>query len=132
MNCLLDTHVFLWAIFSPKKISKKAINILLDLEQTKYVSIVTFWEISLKYQLKKLDLTGIYPDKLPSISKDTGFEILELDANTASSFYKLPKLKGKDPFDRMLAWQAVCKDLLLLTKDADFTGYKNQGLKTIW
>lgn len=131
MNYLVDTHVFLWVIFSPKKISKTAKNILLDPQFTKYVSAITFWEISLKYQLEKIVLTGIYPDELPKIAKDTGFEILHLDADTASSFYKLPKL-SKDPFDRMLAWQAIRNSCTLLTQDSDFAAYKDYGLKTGW
>ncbi len=132
MNYLVDTHVFLWVVFSPKNISKKARSILLNQEMVKYISVITFWEISLKYQLGKIDLKGVYPDKLPSIAKDTGFEFLNLEFETASSFYKLPKLKGKDPFDRMLAWQTICKDFCLLTKDSDFTIYKENGLKVVW
>ena len=93
------------------------------------VSAVTFWEISLKYQLGKLDLTGILPDALPAIAKKTGFEILQLDADTASAFYKLPKLKDKDPFDRMLTWQSIREDCHLLTEDDDFAKYQDYGLK---
>lgn len=132
MNYLVDTHIFLWVTISPKKISKKIKSVLLDPEAAKYVSSVTFWETSLKYQLGKIGLTGILPDKLPAIAKDSGFEILDLDADTASSFHKLPKIKNKDPFDRMLAWQAISKDYYLLTQDRDFTEYKNHGLKIIW
>lgn len=132
MNCLIDTHIFLWVTISPKKISKKIKDLLLDPEATKHVSTITFWEISLKYSLGKIDLTNVYPDQLPAIAKDTGFEIIDLDADTASSFYKLPKLKNKDPFDRMLAWQAIAKDYYLLTKNHDFADYKDHGLKIIW
>lgn len=132
MILLVDTHVFLWTIFSPKKISRKVKDLLLDPENTKMVSTVTFWEISLKYQLGKLDLKDTFPDQLPEVAKKSGFEILNLDADTAVSFYKLPKLKNKDPFDRMLAWQVISQDYSLLTKDSDFTSYKKYGLKTIW
>lgn len=131
MNCIVDTHIFLWIIFSPQKISKKIKDIILDPETTKWVGLATFWEISLKYQLGKLDLAGILPDQLPAVAKDSGFEFLELDHNTASSFYKLPKLRNKDPFDRMLAWQAISKDYYLLTKDRNFVDYKDHGLKVI-
>ena len=132
MNYLIDTHVFLWVLLSPKKIPKRVRDILLDTELTKYVSTITFWEISLKYQLGKIDITGVLPDILPTIAKNSGFEILNLDADTASSFYKLPKLRSKDPFDRMLAWQAISQDYHLLTQDQDFFGYKDYGLKIVW
>ena len=132
MNYLADTHVFLWAVLSPKKISKRVKDILVNPELTKYVSIITFWEISLKFSLGKIDLTGVLPDELPTIAKDTGFEILNLGADTASSFYKLPKLKNKDPFDRMLAWQTISCGYYLLTQDKDFADYKDHGLKIVW
>lgn len=132
MNYLVDTRIFLWATLSSQKISKKVRDILLDPELTKYVSAITFWEISLKYQLGKIDLTGIHPDELPAIAKDIGFEILNLDAATASSFYKLPNMRNKDPFDRLLAWQAIRSDYHLLTKDRDFADYNAHGLNIVW
>lgn len=131
MSYLIDTHIFLWVLFAPQKISKKIRTILADPEKVKCISLITFWEISLKYSLGKLKLPGILPDQLPSVAKDSGFEILNLDVDTTASFYKLPKLKNKDPFDRMLAWQAICKDCLFLTQDADFANYKDYGLKII-
>lgn len=132
MKHLVDTHVFLWTVLSPKRISKRAKIILLDTELTKYVSIITFWEISLKFSLGKIDLRGVLPDKFPTIARNTGFEILNLDLETVSSFYKLSKIRNKDPFDRMLAWQAIREDCFLLTRDKEFLGYKDEGLNIVW
>lgn len=132
MNYLVDTHTFLWAALSPEKLSKKSKNILLDAQLKKYLSIITLWEISLKFSAGKLDLRGGLPDNMPTLAKKVGFEILNLDTDTASSFYKLPKLRNKDPFDRMLAWQAISGDCQLLTKDQGFADYKDQGLKIVW
>lgn len=131
MSYLLDTHIFLWSIISPKKISKKIRKILNDSEPTKYVSVLSFWEISLKFSLDKIDLVGILPEELPDIAKKANFDIIDLDLKTASSYYKLPKTHNKDPFDRMLAWQAIKKDFHLLTKDRDFADYKDHGLKIV-
>lgn len=131
MNFLLDTHIFLWAIFEPEKIPKKLRSFMLNPESSVYISIITFWEISLKFAVKKINLKGVLPDKLPEIAKNDGFKILDLDVDTTSSFYKLPKAKNKDPFDRMLAWQAIKKDFHLLTKDQDFADYKDHGLKIV-
>ncbi len=132
MKYLVDTHLFLWTAVSPKKISQQVRAILLDPELTKYVSIITFWEISLKFSLGKIDLRGILPDKLPAIAKDTGFEILNLDLDTVSTFHKLPRIDHRDPFDRMLAWQAIREECVLITRDKDFSGYKDEGLSIVW
>ncbi|MBI2596637.1 type II toxin-antitoxin system VapC family toxin [Candidatus Daviesbacteria bacterium] len=132
MNYLIDTHLFLWALFSSKKISNSVKKILLNPQDAKYISAVTFWEISLKFQLKKIELKGALPDELPNQAQKIGFEILNLDSETVSSFYKLPIIKNRDPFDRMLAWQAINKDYCLLTQDPDFAEYRDHGLKVIW
>ncbi len=131
MSYLVDTHIFLWSIISPKKISLKISKILNDPEPIKYISVLSFWEISLKFSLGKIDLVGILPDELPEIAKKSNFDIIDLDVKIAASYHKLPKTNNKDPFDRMLAWQAITKDYSLLTKDVDFNSYKNFGLKII-
>jgi len=132
VNYLVDTHILLWSLFSPGRISKQVKNVLSESETTKFVSVVSIWEIAIKFSLGKLDLNGLLPDSLPAIIKNSRFEILDLNTETAATFYKLPKIGNKDPFDRMLAWQAICKDFYLLTKDRSFVSYKDQGLKIVW
>ena len=96
------------------------------------VSVVTFWEISLKYALGKLELTGIEPGELPDFANKMNLDILPLTADEASGFHHLPRLSHKDPFDRMLIWQAVQRGMTLISKDRDFSAYRKFGLKTIW
>lgn len=132
MSYLVDTHIFLWSVISPKKIPLKIRKILNNPESAKYISALSFWEISLKFSLDKIVLLGILPDELPQIAKKANFDIIDLDVKTASSYHKLPKIKNKDPFDRMLAWQAISNDYQLLTKDPDFLEYQDHGLKLVW
>lgn len=132
MNYLLDTHVLLWSLLATKKLSNKVKKVLTDPETIKYISVISFWEISLKFALGKISLQGVLPEQLPEVVKKTGFEILSLNPKTAASFYKLRKLKNKDPFDRMLAWQAIKEDCVLLTRDKEFSDYKDDGLNIFW
>ena len=131
MNYLVDAHIFLWSLFSPGLIPKKIKAILSEPEAVKFISAISFWEIAIKFSLGKLDLKGILPDILPTIAKNAGFEILDLNTETVASFYKLPKLTNKDPFDRMLVWQAINSNYYLLTKDKGFEGYTNYGLRIV-
>ncbi len=96
-----------------------------------FVSSITFWEISLKYALGKLTL-GCKPDDLLKFTDDMGFAKISLTPKEAALFYQLPKLAHKDPFDRMLIWQAVANDLILISKDGQFNNYSQYGLKVIW
>ena len=80
----------------------------------------------------RLNLKNKKPDGIPDAVLKMGFGILDLDYNTASSFYKLPIIKNKDPFDRMLAWQAIRENYTLLSKDKGFDDYSSFGLKRLW
>ena len=132
MKYLLDTHTFIWLLFEPKKLSSKVSTIIMEPENTIYVSLITFWEISLKYNLGKISLKNVVPDDLPGYAKKSGIEILELEADIVSSFHKLPVDSHKDPFDRLIIWQCIHKGITLLTKDSEISQYEKYHLKTIW
>ena len=132
MNLLLDTHVFLWSLFTPDKLSKAVVRKIKSPNNDVAVSVVTFWEISLKYALGKLELTGVKPEELPDFAAQMNLEILPITAAEASSFHKLPRLSHKDPFDRIIIWQAIQRKMTLVSKDRDFKAYRKFGLKTFW
>ncbi len=48
------------------------------------------------------------------------------------SFYQLNTFLHKDPFDRMLVWQAIQNDLIFITNDANIYKYTDCGLKVLW
>ena len=91
MKILLDTREFLWLVTGDPKWSATVAAAVRDPQNKVYLSVVSFWEISLKYALGKLLLTNVLPDALPDISKQMDFETLNVDENTASTFYKLPR-----------------------------------------
>ena len=132
MNILLDTHVFLWSLFTTNKLSKAVIREVKSPNNDVAVSVVTFWEISLKYALGKLELTGVKPEELPDFAAQMNLEILLITAAEASTFHKLPRLSHKDPFDRIIIWQAIQRKMTLVSKDRDFKAYRKFGLRTFW
>ncbi|MCU0808467.1 MAG: type II toxin-antitoxin system VapC family toxin [Candidatus Contendobacter sp.] len=129
---LLDTHSFLWSAFDPGKLSQPAHAKLANSGNPVYVSSVTFWEISLKAGIGKLTLTDCLPDELPGIADLLGYLPLPLEPDEAASFYRLPRATHKDPFDRMLIWQAIQRKLILISKDSAFDEYRSMGLQTFW
>ena len=132
MNCLLDTHAFLWAAFSPGKLSVKARKEIRSAENRICLSTVSFWENSLKFALGKIELVNCKPDDMPDVATQMHIEIIQPTAQETASFHRLPKVKHKDPFDRMIIWQAIQQPLVLISKDADFSEYKEFGLKVFW
>ncbi len=129
---IIDTHIFLWLIFDPSKIDNAKMKILKNQRNRIFIASISFWEISLKYNLGKLELNGIEPDELPSIAKKMGIEVLEVDKNTMASFYKLPQVPNhKDPFDRIIIWKCINDDMVLISQDRKVPNYKRHGLKTV-
>ena len=132
MNYLLDTHTFLWAAFSPAKLGARAKKEIRSAENEICLSTISFWEISLKFALGKIELKNCKPDDMPGIAAQMHIEIIQPTAQETASFYQLPKVKHKDPFDRMIIWQAIQQPLVLISKDANFPEYREFGLKVLW
>jgi PIN domain nuclease of toxin-antitoxin system len=132
MRFLLDTHSFLWAVFEPEKLSRPAQKTIRDTANDVFVSVITFWEISLKYNLGKITLEGVGPEGLPRIAEEMRLEILSVSPNEAATFHRLPKLAHRDPFDRLIIWQAIQQKMGLISKDRSFREYQKYGLKVLW
>ena len=132
MNYLLDTHSFLWSAFSSRKLSRKASEAIVDPGNDICISTISFWEVSLKYALKKIELDVITPEELPDIAEQMGYSVLPLNSTEAASFHRLPLGVHKDPFDRMLIRQAVTQHRTLISKDTDIGDYVQYGLNVLW
>ncbi len=132
MTYLLDTHCFLWAVFDSQRLSSTVRDLLTDTDNRVVISTVSFWEISLKSALGKLELVGCLPEELPEIALQMGLECMPLEPDHAASFYQLPRQAHKDPFDRMLVWLAIKEQWTLISKDQHLVVYQSHGLELIW
>jgi len=132
MKYLLDTHILLWILFEDEKLSEKVREVIRDPDNEIYVSTITYWEISLKYSIGKIELDEITPEELPEKAKEIGIKTLGVSEYEASTFYKLPKIKHKDPFDRLIIWQAINRNITLISKDKEIRDYQKFGLKILW
>ncbi len=132
MICLLDTHYILWSLFEPHKIKAPVRQILENDTDSKFISGVNLWEISLKYALGKLDLGGTNPGEILDKLVEAGFEVAALQTRLLATYYQLPKKDDhRDPFDRLLIWQAISNGYTLLTHDIKMAQYRPDGLQLI-
>lgn len=129
MTYLLDTHYMLWAIADTKKISKSIKEIITNPDHRVVISTISFWEVSLKKSIGKLEIIGFEPEDLPNACLMTGFDIECLSPEDSSSYHKLKATYHKDPFDRMLIWQAIRNDYTLISSDSNVKKYMSEGLK---
>ena len=132
MNFLLDTHAFIWAVTEPDKLSKTAAAVIEDGETELYISAVSFWEIAIKIRLGRLESLGKDAKSLIEVAELTGITPIPLDPDEAESSHKLSENTHFDPFNRMLAWQAIQRKLTLISADATLKRFKKDGLKLLW
>jgi PIN domain nuclease of toxin-antitoxin system len=132
MIYLLDTHYILWSLFEPDKIVQPVRQILENDTDIKLISSVNLWEISLKYSLGKLELGGTDPSEILNSLLEAGFEVAELESRLLATYHQLPRREDhRDPFDRMLIWQAISNDYTLITRDRKIEQYGADGLRLV-
>ena len=121
MNVLLDTHIFIWWDSEPEKLSPNIFSLLQRTDTTRYVSVVSLWEIQIKNQLGKLELNQSLENIYNSQSKN-GISFLPVIPAHVANLNNLP-LHHKDPFDRMLISLALVEGLTLISVDKMFKLY---------
>ena len=133
MNYLLDTHTFIWTFLEPEKLPKKIERLITDRNNNIYVSTTSLWEIAIKVQIKKLNLGYVNIYHLPNIIDQYDFTILNPEDYDYISYASLPtKENHRDPFDRMLIHTAIRNNLVVLSCDASFKQYEENGLQLLW
>lgn len=118
MKILVDTHIFLWMLSCPGKISQVRRYELELPDNEIFLSSISIAELMIKQSIGKIE---IHFDPIEMAEK-TGLELLDFSATDAVMLGKLP-FYHKDPFDRMLIAQALMRKLNLMTDDAKFLPY---------
>ena len=128
LSLLLDSHAFVWFIQADPRCSHIARTAIEASDGAVFISAVTAWELSTKVR------SGRWPEV-------ADFALRIEDAMASCDFAELPitvahgRVAGfmpgahRDPFDRMLAAQALIEDLTLVTADPVFRMF---GTRTLW
>lgn len=122
MRVLLDTHVFLWMISAPDKLSTLARRIIEAEDNELYLSVVSGWEITIKTQIKKLILPIESDLYIENQIEENSIVVLPIKLKHALYTGKLPEFH-RDPFDRMIIAQGIVEDLPILTDDSMIKKY---------
>lgn len=126
MNLLLDTHVALWAIADDPRLSAQGRQLILDPQNQVVVSAATVWEIAIKHGLGKGDMP-LSGDEALGYFNQAGYQLLPITAQHAAAVEALPPIH-RDPFDRLLAAQALIEPLRLVTHDATLASYSDTSI----
>ncbi len=113
MNILLDTSTFLYWSRSDPRIPMKWVEAIVDPANSVYLSAVSAWEVAIKRKLGKLIFDGSTLEAA-TFHGFTWIDITPTEAEAAGSL----EWDHRDPFDRMLAAQALARGLILVTDDS--------------
>lgn len=122
MRIIIDTHIFLWAILEPQRLSSAARCYLIDPDNTLLLSAASVWEIGIKYAAGGLPLKQPPNLLIPQQMQIQGIQALPLTIEHALYAHQLPR-HHRDPFDRMILAQAMAEDLPIMTADPQFKRY---------
>jgi len=121
MKYILDTHALLWFFEGDTKLSETARKIIFDDNSTKFISVASIWEISIKNRIGKLPLKKSLSDIFDKIESN-GFGIIGIDRKCVEIYNTLP-LIHRDPFDGIIIATAKYKQMTIITSDENIQKY---------
>ena len=129
---VLDTHILIWWVDSPQKLSKKAKKAIEEEKSKKgiLISSISTFEIYLLIKKGKLELTN-YPDAwLNRIESLPYVRFIPVDNKIAALSVNLPDFTHKDPADRIIIATAMINGATLITSDKKILNYTH--VKAVW
>lgn len=128
MRVLLDTQAFLWWIADSGRLSREAHRTIADPVNGILVSAASAWEIATGYRIGRLPGAGAVALDVAGAVAAQGFEPLPISVGDAERAGRLPVLR-RNPFERMLAAQALARDLAVVSANAALDHYR---VRRIW
>ena len=128
MKLLLDTHSFLWFVTSDLQLSANALTLIADVNNEVLLSPASYWEIAIKVSIGKYPLSVPFETFFTAALTANNIQILAVEIRHAAVLSALP-MHHKDPFDRMIAAQALSESIPVVSIDAALDPY---GITRLW
>jgi PIN domain nuclease of toxin-antitoxin system len=125
---LTDTHTLIWWWNEDERLSESARTALVDRRNEIFASCVNAWEIANKVRIGKLPEMAPFVTSYNSLVVEDGFVHLDLRHEHALEAGLFPGTH-RDPFDRLIAAQALAEDCVVITRDREFGTF---GCKVLW
>ena len=119
MKLLLDTHIWLWSLRQPERLSERLVTVLTDPENELWLSPVSAWEALILHAKRRIEIPGDLAEWLRYATEN--LREAPLTHEIALAAHQLP-WPHPDPADRFLAATAQVLDLTLVTADVRLLG----------
>jgi len=128
VKILADTHTFLWWLAGDARLSKRAEEVMADSAHQRLVSLISLWEIAIKFRFERLSASGLTLPEIVFELQRQQFTLVPLHPEDLLRLDNLPAMH-RDPFDRLLIVQALNQKATLLTADSLMVQYP---VPTLW
>jgi len=122
VRLLLDTHVWLWWLTNPDRLSRPADAALRSPDNRLHLSPASTWELVVKSATGRLEIEGSVGALLEEAIIASGVQPLPIEHSHALQLAQLPP-HHRDPFDRLLIAQAQVDRLVLVSADRRLADY---------
>ena len=116
MRLLLDTHIWIWSLLDPKKLSRRVRSALESPDNELWLSPVSTWELLILIEKDRVVVDGDPVPWVNEVSKAVTFREASLTHEVVVES-RVVDLPHQDPADRFLAATARVYDLTLVTAD---------------
>ncbi len=130
MKILLDTHVWIWALTEPERLSPAARQALADNGDELALSAISVWETIMLGQRGRLQLRPDPVSWVQSALDHSPLTVLPINAAVAMKSRELAEYPGEDPADRFLVATCLVHALALITADRQIRSWP--GVRTHW
>ena len=129
MKFLLDTHTLIWAVLQPEVLSETARGLFEDERNELFVSAASAWEIATKVRNGKMpEARELEANFLEDVVEVAGYRLRAITVEDGLRAGRLPG-EHRDPFDRMIAAQALADDVAVISKDPKLDVF---GVRRLW
>jgi PIN domain nuclease of toxin-antitoxin system len=128
VRLLLDTHIWLWSLLEPRRLSRRVKRELADPSTELWLSPISVWELSVLVRRGRLRLEYGFQEWVETALVRAPLREAPVTNDVAMATYDID-LPHRDPADRFLAATAAVFDLTLVTGDERLIAAK--GIATL-
>lgn len=117
MKYLLDTHIWIWSVSKPERLSEEVKSILTDDSNELFISSISFWEFMVLVEKGRITISKSTNEWIRDAISDPNIEEIAIDKRIAIKSRKID-LPHQDPADRFIAATSFTHQLTLITSDS--------------
>jgi PIN domain nuclease of toxin-antitoxin system len=117
MKLLLDTHIWIWSVLEPWKLTSEVARVIAQPDNALFLSPISIWELSLLAERKRVVLNGDLGEWCKSSIQELSLAEAPLTWDVAAEL-PFTRLLHRDPGGRLLVATARVFDLTLITAGA--------------